>query len=85
MNRSSTSRATSDEDREGFSKITQQVENTQEMQIVRRQDPAVNRGTSCEHARWCWKCATLKVKEVVHTVDHVRLCPKSSRTEECIR
>ena len=37
------------------------------MQIVWKQDPAVNCRTSCEHAWRCWKCAKLKVKHVVHT------------------
>ena len=32
------------------SKSTQQVENTEEVQFVSRQDPAVSRRTSCEHA-----------------------------------
>ena len=39
------------------------------MQIVCRQDPAVNRRTSCEHAWRYWKCATLTVKQVVLTVE----------------
>ena len=69
LNRSSTCHATSDEDREGFYKITQKVGKTQDVQRVWRQDPAANRQTNCEHAWWYWKCTTLKIKQIVHTVE----------------
>ena len=39
------------------------------MQIAWRQYPAVNRRTRCEHAWWYWECATLNVKQVVHSVE----------------
>ena len=50
-----------------------------EMQSVWRQDPTVNRRTSCEHAWRHWECAKVKVKQVVHTVEVT--CSKSSRRE----